>query len=265
MKIALCILCLLTAVSFTGSAERPEHQVTITVLYDNYVHEQGTTADWGFACLIEGLEKTILFDTGTNPGILKHNAGVLGINFEVVDLIILSHNHGDHTGGLNFVLGVNPDVTVFFPESFPASFVASVREHGAEAVPVGEATALCGNAWTTGEIAGPVNEQGLIVETADGLLLVTGCSHPGIAGMVERAGILRNGTVHTVLGGFHLMQHSPAQVQEIAAAFKELGVVQCGATHCTGDRAIAVFKEVFGEHYLPMGVGRKLSFPLPAE
>lgn len=265
MKILILILYLLTVVSAPVAAGHPEHEMTITILYDNYVHTQGTTADWGFSCLIEGLDKTILFDTGTNPNILKHNAGMLGVNFETVDMIVLSHHHGDHTGGLNLVLTVTPNITVCFPESFPASFAASVTARGAGAIPVTDPLQLCPHAWSSGEISGPVNEQALLIETGEGLLLITGCSHSGIVDMVERAGRVQGEPVRTVLGGFHLMQHSPEQVRGIAAALKKLGVVRCGATHCTGDRAIDIFKQEFGEHYSPMGVGRRIAVRLPGE
>ena len=91
-----------------GAEEGLKDPVKFTILYDNYLHKEGTKVDWGFSCLIEGTEKTILFDTGTQPEILLHNVNVMGVDLKKVQQIVISHNHGDHTGGLSDVLKINP-------------------------------------------------------------------------------------------------------------------------------------------------------------
>ena len=123
-----------------------------TVLYDNYVFQDGTRADWGFACLIEGAEKTILFDTGTKPEVLLHNAQALKVDLKKVELIVLSHEHGDHTGGLQAVLAEKPKATVYFPASFPAEFGRKAREAGAETRAVDKPIEICRNVHLTGEM-----------------------------------------------------------------------------------------------------------------
>jgi 7,8-dihydropterin-6-yl-methyl-4-(beta-D-ribofuranosyl)aminobenzene 5'-phosphate synthase len=87
-------------------------------------------------------------------------------------------------------------------------------------------------------------------------IVVTGCSHPGIVDILKRAKEIRNKPIRLVFGGFHLGNTADAEVQTIIAAFKELGVDRCGATHCTGDRPIALFKAAFGDRYQPVGTGR---------
>ena len=138
----------------------------ITIIYDNTLHRQDLKPDWGFSCLIEGTEKTILFDTGTNPEILLSNAKKLNINFKNIDCIVLSHNHHDHTGGLDSVLQVNPDVTVYYPHSFPAEFTNAVRSRGAEPLTVTEPVQVCRNLWLTGKVGDRIIEQSLIIDTA---------------------------------------------------------------------------------------------------
>jgi 7,8-dihydropterin-6-yl-methyl-4-(beta-D-ribofuranosyl)aminobenzene 5'-phosphate synthase len=49
---------------------------------------------------------------------------------------------------------------------------------------------------------------------------------------------------------------SDTELHKIIASFKELNVEKCGATHCTGDKAVAMFKKAFGENYVPMGTGK---------
>lgn len=227
-----------------------------TILYDNYLYKEGTKPDWGFSCLIEGAEKAILFDTGTNPEILMHNIGQLEVDLKKVDLIVISHEHHDHTGGLNRVLEKNHEVSVYLPVSFPYEFVRNVEASKAEVISVDEPVEICQNVYSTGEMGDQIKEQSLILNTDKGLIIVTGCSHQGIVAILKRAKELFDRPIHLVFGGFHLGAKSNAELEEIIRNFKEIGVEKCGATHCTGDKAIGMFKEAFGENYVPMGTGR---------
>jgi len=233
-----------------------------TILYDNYLYKEGTKADWGFSCLIEGTEKTILFDTGTQPEILMHNVEVLGVDLKKVDQIVISHDHGDHTGGFPAVLKKNPNVTVFFPVSFPPEFGRRVESLKAEVRTVDEPIEICRDVSLTGEMGDEIKEQSLIIDTPKGLIIVTGCSHPGIVNILKRAREIRDKPIYLVFGGFHLGNKSNAEMEEIIAAFKELKVEKCGATHCTGDAQIAMFKKAFGENYVSMGTGRVIEVPV---
>lgn len=233
----------------------------LTILYDNYVHQEGTRADWGFSCLIEGTEKTILFDTGTKPEILMHNVEALKVDLKKVDLIVISHPHGDHTGGLPAVLERNPNVTVFFPVSFPTEFGRRVESSKAQARTVDKPVEICRNVYLTGEMGASIKEQSLVIDAPPGLIIVTGCSHQGIVSILGRAKEMLDKPIHLVFGGFHLMDISDGEMREIIAAFRQLKVEKCGATHCTGDAQIGMFKKAFGENYLPMGTGRVIEVP----
>jgi len=244
----------------SGSA-LPERTLRFTVLYDNYLHREGTKTDWGFSCLIEGTEKTVLFDTGTQPQILMHNVGVLKADLKKVDLIVISHNHGDHTGGLFAALERNPNVTVFFPVSFPPEFGRRVENLKAKAQTVDKPVEICRNVYLTGEMGDAIKEQSLVIDSPKGLVIVTGCSHQGIVSILRRAKEILDKPIYLVFGGFHLGNKSGTEMQEIIAAFKELKVEKCGATHCTGDARIAMFKKAFGENYVTMGTGRIIEVP----
>jgi 7,8-dihydropterin-6-yl-methyl-4-(beta-D-ribofuranosyl)aminobenzene 5'-phosphate synthase len=257
---------LLAAAAFAGSAAargggQPAPALRFTVLYDNYVHREGTWADWGFSCLIEGTEKTILFDTGTKPEVLMHNVEALGVDLTKVDLVVLSHAHDDHTGGLPAVLARNSRVEVLFPVSFGADFAARVAKAGAVTRTVDKPVEICRNAFLTGEMGDRIKEMSLVLDTPGGLVVVTGCSHPGIVDILKRAKEIRNKPIRLVFGGFHLGNTPDAEVQTIIAAFKGLGVERCGATHCTGDRPIALFKAAFGDRYQSVGTGRVIEVP----
>ncbi len=229
-----------------------------TIFYDNYLHREGTKPDWGFSCLIEGAEKTILFDTGTQPDILLHNVEELDVDLKKVGLIMISHDHPDHIGGLPAVLEKNHEVSVYMPISFAYEIVRSVETKKAETVSVDEPIELCPNVYSTGEMGVQIKEQSLIINAARGLVIVTGCSHQGIVEILDRAKELFERPIHLVFGGFHLGAKSDTELEMIIRHFKEIGVEKCGATHCTGDRAIELFKKAYGENYVPMGTGKIL-------
>ena len=75
-------------------------KIKLTILYDNKLLKEDLECDWGFSCLIEGAEKTILFDTGTKGSILMSNLKKMNISPEIVDVVVISHDHFDHAGGL---------------------------------------------------------------------------------------------------------------------------------------------------------------------
>lgn len=229
-----------------------------TILYDNYLYEKGTKPDWGFSCLIEGTDKTILFDTGTQPEILLHNVDYLGVDLKKVERIVISHEHHDHIGGLSKVLDRNHDVSVYLPVSFAYEIVRGVEIKNAEVVSVDEPIEICPDVYSTGEMGVEIKEQSLLINTKKGLIIVTGCSHQGIVNILERAKELFDRPIYLVFGGFHLGGMPDATVEEIIQRFKQLGVEKCGATHCTGDRPIELFKKAFGDNYVPMGTGRVL-------
>ena len=237
-----------------------KNTVKMTILYDNYVFTEGTKTAWGFSCFIEGTEKIILFDTGGEGEVLMFNIDKLNINPESVEMIVISHNHWDHTGGLFAFLEKKSGIPVYLPHSFPGEFVDKVKDAGASVILINEPAEICKDVFSTGEIEGPVNEQSLIVNTNKGIVVVTGCSHPGIVNIVKKAQEIMGEEVYLVFGGFHLMKHSEKDVKEIISQFRELDVKKCGATHCTGDKQINLFKEAYGNDYVEMGTGRVLEF-----
>jgi 7,8-dihydropterin-6-yl-methyl-4-(beta-D-ribofuranosyl)aminobenzene 5'-phosphate synthase len=251
-----------TAVQKIPSAigEGETNPIQMTVLYDNYVADDKTKAEWGFSCLIQGTAKTILFDTGGNPDTFRHNVQNLAVDLNAADSIVLSHEHWDHVGGLPVVLETNTNAPIYIPIGFPYDFIRKVESAGARPVPVNEAVAICDHVYLTGQMGTSIKEQSLIVNTPAGLVIVTGCSHQGIVNIVKKAKELLNRDIYLVFGGFHLMGHSEEQVNSIIKNFKELGVQKCGATHCTGDRAIQQFKDAYGDDYVEIGSGRILRF-----
>ncbi len=252
--LVLCLAVCIAGVFNADASQESADAVKITIFYDNYVHTEGTKADWGFSCLIEGTEKIILFDAGTQPDILWHNIETLRVDISQVDMIVISHNHGDHIGGLPSVLEkLPPLVPVYAPSSYMGETVESKADQVIRQL---EPAEICKDVYLTGEMGDAIKEQALILEGEQETVLITGCAHPGIVSIIEQAKSVVNKNIDFAFGGFHLMSTPENQVNSIIEQFKQLGIIRCGATHCTGPKAIDMFKDAYEGNYVPMGVGR---------
>lgn len=250
-----CAALLLITLLCTGQTT----ELSITVVYDNNPYDNRLKAAWGISCFVSFNGQAILFDTGGDSPTLLSNMENLQIEPDQIDTVVLSHIHGDHVGGLFGLLEKNSEVTVSLPKSFPKSFKDEVKAAGAKLREVHEAMEIGGdsNVYTTGELDGGIKEQSLVIRTAAGLVVITGCAHPGVVNIVKKAKELFEGKeeVLFVMGGFHLGGASELRIKEIIASFKEMGVRYVGPCHCSGDRARGLFKEAYEENFLEVGVG----------
>src|SRR5947209_1352235 len=218
----LALPTIVTKNSVAAISQVSPSQAQITILYDAFGQNSRMQKDWGYAALVEYGGKRILFDTGNNPRILAENAKAKGIDLTKLDFVVMSHRHGDHMGGLSYLLRVNPKVVIYAPkESFgvygadlPSSFYrkdASLppdRRYYDGAPP---AFMQFGSAWPGAnfqlidrntEIAPDIHlltlvsdkpgtlelrELSLAINTPDGLIIIVGCSHPGIDKIAELA------------------------------------------------------------------------------
>ncbi len=233
----------------------------ITVLYDNTAARPACRADWGFACLVEAAGKTILFDTGTKADVFAANVEATGVDLARVDALVISHPHGDHTGGLEVALKARPGLPVYLPFGSPAALAGTLRSAGASIAAPESSAEIGPDVLVTGPVGGEVPEQALVVRRPDGLVVVTGCAHPGIVAVVEKAQQVGKGKVVAVVGGFHLLQQPPEAVAGVVARLQALGVERIGATHCTGDGPIQAFRRAYGSRFVEMGAGRVVELP----
>lgn len=234
--------------------EEIARMVTLTVVYDNNPYDPALQTAWGFACWVETPEGVVLFDTGGDGRTLLGNLAQLGLDPQQVDVVVLSHTHRDHTGGLAALLDTGVGPTVYVPAAFPAAFKADVRAH-TNLVEVTDPAEILPGIYTTGQVGSGIVEQALVVETGEGWVVVTGCAHPGIVEMVRRAKELTGGKIHLVLGGFHLGGASEEEIAGIIEAFRQVGVEKAAPCHCTGDRAIRALAEEYGDDFIKAGVG----------
>jgi 7,8-dihydropterin-6-yl-methyl-4-(beta-D-ribofuranosyl)aminobenzene 5'-phosphate synthase len=205
----------------------------ITIIYDNEVSEEGLEADWGFSCLVEVYGKKILFDTGADGSILISNMKKLDIDPKVVEEVFISHSHWDHMGGLYDFLRINK-VRVYIPWSCQ-------KPPGAlEVIKVKEPIKIYENIFSTGELQNI--EQSLVVKTEKGLVIIAGCSHPGVKNILEAASDF--GDPKMLIGGLH--------------GFSEFDLVEnleliC-PTHCTQFKS--EIRSRYPEKYISGGAGK---------
>lgn len=271
-------------------------QNSAIILYDAFGKSAVLQKDWGFAALINYGGKRILFDTGNDADIFAHNVKALKIDLKRLDFVVISHRHGDHTSGLNYLLSVNPAVKIYVPKetygvfgsSLPGTFYRrseslapemryfggappEVIRHGtpwtgANFVYVDSLTEVAPDIYlvsTVSQQSGTLElrELSLAIKTSKGLILTTGCSHPGIEKILE-ASMAIDTRVHLIFGGLHLVTTPDPEIGRITNALREKWKVDLIAPgHCTGEPAFAVLQKAFGESYLYAGLGTVLKLP----
>jgi len=245
--------------------EKRKTKISLITLYDNYLVNPDLKADWGFSCLIEIANlhefghkfSRILFDTGADSFTLLANMKKLNIDPREIDIIVLSHLHQDHVGGLKGFLKENNRVKVYLPSSFSNSVKNEIASVGAEYIDVSQKMKISEKIWTTGELGISIKEQSLLLKTEKGLIVVTGCAHPGIVNIVRKAKqMFPEEKIYLVLGGFHLFGFSDSELKEIINNFKDLGVTKAVPSHCSGDRCRELFEEEYGRDYVENGAGK---------
>ncbi len=292
-NLALLAGCASTSSSPPAASADPT-KAQITVLYDAFGKTSAMQKDWGYAALVEYGGKRILFDTGNNPEILARNARAKGVDLAKLDFVVMSHRHGDHMGGMAYLLSVNPKVKIYAPKEgfgvygadLPSTFYrkdASLPTEQRYYDGAPPETMRFGTAWPeanfqlvdrTTEIAPGIHlislvsdkpgtlelrELSLAIDTPDGLVIVVGCSHPGIDKIVEAAAKI-NPRINLVAGGFHLVVAKDDEIGRIAMSLRDtykVGYVAPG--HCTGEPTFAALRKAFGDRYLYAGLGTTLT------
>lgn len=235
------------------SEKEKKPETTLISIYDNYQIDPDLKTAWGFGCIIKISTEQILFDTGGNSEILLSNMEKMNIDPKSIDKVIISHIHEDHVGGLEGFLEKNSDVTVFIPSSFPNSLRDMITNQGAKFVEITGPRKISNFVYTTGELYGPPKEQSLIINSKRGLIVITGCAHPGVVDIVKKAKeLMKKDNVYLVTGGFH---HPPIAVVE---KFRKLGVKKVAPSHCTGDPVRKAFAEAYKENFIEYGVGKTI-------
>ena len=266
----------------------------VLCLYNNEGIEDGELIiDWGFSALVYYNDLLILFDAGASAEILEHNCDILGVNLDAVDIAVLSHNHRDHITGFNYLLEVNPDVKIYLPddsnlggessteeEEWNSKYRVGYRFKDADVTFVKQNMLIAPGVVLIPTVASSIGvflkdpedelktrywglpEVSLAIESdADNWILIDGCSHSGVAEIVEETNKYLKTNVNGVIGGFHLGRFSNEQLTNIATKMKnELNVKWVSPTHCTGEKAQNIFKELYQANYKKFDLGSIITF-----
>ncbi|MDP8263258.1 MAG: MBL fold metallo-hydrolase [Candidatus Ancaeobacter aquaticus] len=212
----------------------------ITIISDNTAHKPELRKEWGFSCLIE-TERTpgILFDAGARGSVLLHNIEKLNIDPKNIDCVFISHDHWDHTGGLKAFLKLNDDIKLYLPDSF----FSFTKPKAREVIRVKDTVKMYENIFSTGQLNGI--EQSMIVKTDKGLVVIVGCSHPGVGNILNSA--KQYGKVIALIGGLHGFNDFDL--------IKDLDLI-C-ATHCTQHKER--IKKLYPEKFIEGGAGSEIT------
>lgn len=251
----------------------------ITILYDTFGSNDNFTQDWGFSALIEFEDKNILFDAGNNSEIFAHNTHAANIDLSSVDFAVVSHRHSDHFIGLKHLIEINPNAPIYIPNEKFAIF-ASEEQHAdsthqdnalsewqdANLNKVAKTYEVIPNVYIISTIRkrkglSKLQELSLALKTSQGLILVVGCSHPGITNIVAAASQI-DANILNIYGGFHMLRTPAPKISAIVSTLKnEFGVKQIAPGHCTGDRAKQEFAAIFKNDYIDAELGSTFALP----
>ena len=267
-------------------------ELEITLVVENAVYQSQLLAEHGLSLWIDYGGNSYLFDTGQGQ-VLSHNLMTLGLKPVALSGVLLSHGHYDHTGGLDFILEQQPEVPVYgHPDLFLPKYsqktagevfrgFAMTKDEinnfnsNTELIAVQSGLYLTGeiprqNEWETLNQHYQVKEeqelrtdsfrddQSLVLDTAEGLVIILGCSHAGVINILEYVQQNFAQEIHTIIGGMHLVNASRARIEWTIEQLEEIDFTQLIPLHCTGERAVRAMQTAFGERVKTKSVGDKV-------
>ena len=284
--ISFVLLSLSTVLAQSSPAAPAQvKQLKVTIL-STMLADEGI-GEWGFAALVEADGHPLLVDTGARPNTVLSNLHDLKIDLSDVDEVVLTHNHGDHVGGL---LTLRREFMKANPKALSVAHVgkgifysrpgADGKEHnatlklrqeyesrGGRFVEHDQPAELFPGVWITGPVPRKYQEknwsdvgkvqtpsglvedtipedQSVVINTAKGLIVISGCGHAGIVNTLTFAEAqFPKVPVYAILGGFHLYAATDQQVDWTADKLKDFGVQYFMGAHCTGINTVYAVRD----------------------
>lgn len=292
----ISLLALTVSVLLFGGMAAAQTPNRVTILYDAFGKSPSLTMDFGFAALVEYGGKRILFDTGNNARVFEHNVKALGVDLRNLDFVVISHRHADHSSGISYLLAVNPKVQIYVPDEPWGLFARGVKSEiyrtdpslpaemryfggnppeifqggspwpGGNFIPISQRTEVAPGIFIlTGVSTSPgtleLKELSLAIKSPQGVILIVGCSHPGVDHIVQEAAAI-DPHINVIVGGMHQGQKPDSEVERIADVLHDQYKLERVAPgHCTGEREFAALKRAFGDHYVYAGLGSVVDLP----
>ena len=259
MRTRMMVWLSLFAVLVVVASPAADPELEIRVIYDNTSAREDVPADWGFSSVVTFRGRRALFDSGTKPDLFLSNLKKMGVEPSSIETAMISHEHPDHRNGVNELYPLYPKMTVHFLDAFYEKAFDEAAAAGMKVSREVRPYELIPGAYSTGMIPGDPPEQSLAIETSKSVVLIVGCSHPGIVTIVENVKRQRGvGSIRLLLGGFHMFQQNERQIRTQIGRLRELNVKRVMPAHCSGDLAKQLFHEVYGDSFEPLGAGKVL-------
>ena len=208
-------------------AETMEENFSVSILFNEGEANEGYISSYGFAALIYNIKSNnyILFDTGNDANILIHNLKEAGVNASDIKKIVISHDHQEHSGGLNGIYNRNPNLEIYVPIENQVKF--NRKYPLAQVYGVAEVLEIDENMFISGQLGNYLKEQVMLLKTEYGkIILLVGCCHPGLYDIFNAFNCA--GKIKAIIGGLH-----------DARSFTCLESVDfIGACHCTRNKNI---------------------------
>lgn len=232
--------------------------MNIKILYDSEAVSADLASGWGFSCLIND---RVLFDTGESAESLKKNIEKLKIDLSLLEAVVISHDHWDHIGGVEYIARKTKNLKIYLCPGFDAAVRNEMLKLPATIVKADQFHGVCHCVYTTGQVTGfykgrVIAEQALILQSQKGFSVITGCAHPGIIEILKKIrSQLSLQEIHAVVGGFHLKDHSYEEARKVVEAFLSFKVKHVAPLHCTGGQAVSAFQDMYEDkcHILKIG------------
>jgi len=233
----------------------------VLVLAEGATQEQRQRREWGISILINN---SILFDAFGHSEKLEENTRKYEINIQNIKNIVISHLHWDHISGLEFILKNANKPCVFIPQDTP--YIAGLCKKYSAGIIVSQKNGKYKDEiFLTGAMDALFKEekfceQGLLLESEKGIILIVGCSHPGILKIANKAIEITGKNIYCIIGGLHLKDEKTGCIADIAESLRKTGVKKIIAGHCTGKNACDIFNVIYGDNFEEIKQGAVYTF-----
>ncbi len=220
----------------------------LSVINDNK-KSTGLKNDWGWSVIAESEKWSFIFDADTRGGIIQYNSEKMGINLGSLDFAVLSHYHLDHYGGFEYVSKVTNNLKIYVP----SKVLPFIKDLGFKGIAIKEGKEIEKDVWSSGPI-GTIGEQAIGIKVNSlGIIVIVGCSHPGVDVLTKRIKEITGEKIYLVIGGFHLP--SKSTIDNLAKIAEYIA-----PAHCTGIREENYIMKNYENKYIPVKTGSIFEF-----
>lgn len=233
----------------------------IQVIASGSTKEERLINRWGLSLL---LDNDIIFDTFGDPKIFASNIATYKINLNKIRHIIISHDDWDHINGLLYILDALKGVNIYICPEFNAETKKHITSSDNRVTEVENLQEIRDNVFSTGQLSGisdgrSIYEQSIIAKTAKGLVIISGCAHPGIETIISFVKKYFPDDIYLILGGLHLVNKSEGEIEHIIEFLRSSGVKKVAPMHCTGKPASELLAKEYQNDFIHLNEGMSIT------